>query len=60
LIRPSALVAYKDEILHRIKDNGFEIAMSKTVQLDKAAAEEFYSELKEKPFFNDLVKEMTS
>ncbi len=34
--------------------------MSKTVQLDKAAAEEFYSELKEKPFFNDLVKEMTS
>jgi nucleoside diphosphate kinase len=60
LIRPSALVEHQDAILHKIKENGFDIAMTKTVHLDKGAAEDFYSEQKDQPFFNDLVKEMTS
>lgn len=60
LIRPSALAGNKDNILNRIKEKGFKIAMAKTVQLDKESAEEFYAEQKGKPFFNDLVNEMTS
>ena len=53
-------MGHQDAILHKIKENGFEIAMTKTVHLDKEAAEDFYAEQSGKPFFNDLVKEMTS
>lgn len=60
LIRPTALTKHKDQILEKIKASGFNIAMSKIVQLDKANAEDFYAEQKEKPFFDDLVNEMTS
>lgn len=60
LIRPSALAKQKDEILNKIKESGFKIAMTKIVQLDKEGAEEFYSEQKGQPFFDDLVNEMTS
>ncbi len=60
LIRPSALAKYKDEILNKIKSNGFEIAMARQVQLDKQGAEDFYSEQRGKPFFDELVNEMTS
>lgn len=59
LIRPSALAQYKDQILNKIKEHGFKIAMGKTVKLDRQQAEDFYSEHKDKPFFEDLVKEMT-
>jgi hypothetical protein len=59
LIRPSALAQYKDAIIQKIKESGFEIAIAKTVQLDQTQAEEFYAEHKNKAFFNDLVKEMT-
>ena len=34
--------------------------MQKTIQLDKGDAEEFYSEQRGQPFFDDLVTEMTS
>ncbi|CAF0729697.1 unnamed protein product [Brachionus calyciflorus] len=60
LIRPSAFAKHKDSIVKKIKDKGFEIAMTKTVQLTKQQAEEFYSEHKGKSFFDDLVKEMSS
>ena len=59
LIRPSAFAQHKDAIIKRIKDHGFNIAMAKTVQFDRQQAEDFYSEHKQKPFFEDLVKEMT-
>lgn len=60
LIRPSALNNHKDSIIQKIKESGFKIAMSRTIQLEKADAEEFYSEQNGQPFFDDLVNEMTS
>lgn len=61
LIRPSALsFGHREPIIQKIKESGFKIAMSRTIQLDKADAEEFYSEQKGHPFFDDLVSEMTS
>lgn len=59
MIRPHAFAKHKDQILKRIKDSGFEIAMTKSVQFDEKQAKEFYAEQKDKPFFDDLVKEMT-
>lgn len=59
LIRPHAFASKKDQILKRIKDSGFEIAMNKLVNFDEKQAQDFYAEHKDKPFFNDLVKEMT-
>jgi len=60
LIRPSAYKLHKDEILKRIEKNGFSIAFKKTVNLSKEQAAEFYAEHKGKPFFDDLVNEMSS
>ncbi len=60
LIRPSAFVNHKDAILKTVKDRGFTIAMAKTVNLDRKQAEQFYADQKDKPFFEDLIKEMTS
>ena len=59
VIRPSAFAHHKDAILKKIKDQGFEIAMTKVLTFDKHQAEEFYSEHKSAPYFNDLVKEMS-
>ncbi len=59
LIRPSAFAAHKDAIIERIKENGFEIAMAKTLQFSQSDAEDFYKEQKDQPFFDDLVNEMT-
>lgn len=59
LIRPSALEKEKDAILEKIKQSGFKIAMTKLVQFTEKQAKDFYSEHKDKPFFDDLVKEMT-
>ena len=59
LIRPSAFAQHKEAILKKIKDAGFEIAMAKTVTLDKKQAEDFYAEHKKQPFFNELINEMT-
>ncbi len=60
LIRPSALAKYKDDVLEKIKSSGFEIAMARQVQLDRQDAEDFYSEQRDQPFFEELVAEMIS
>ncbi len=60
LIRPSAFAQHQTAILQRIKDKGFHIAMHKTVHFDRAQAEDFYADQRSKPFFEDLVTEMSS
>jgi nucleoside diphosphate kinase len=60
IVRPSAFAKHKDAILKRIKDSGFQIAFHKTATFDRAHAEEFYAEQRDKPFYEELVKEMTS
>ncbi len=47
-------------ILKMIQDGGFEIVAMKMKQMTKADAEEFYGVHKGRPFFEDLVKFMTS
>ena len=59
VIRPTAFAQHKDSILKKIHESGFEIAMHKVVTFNKQQAEEFYSEHKDKPYFADLIKEMT-
>lgn len=59
LIRPSALAHYKEQILNKIKEHGFKIAMMNTIQLDRQQAEEFYAEHRDKPFYENLITEMT-
>lgn len=48
------------EILTDIQKSGLELTGLKMLKLDEATAQEFYSEHKEKPFFQDLVDFMTS
>ena len=43
-----------------IEANGLQIIAQKRIKLTIVQAEEFYSVHKEKPFFNDLIKYMTS
>ncbi|AZL15799.1 nucleoside-diphosphate kinase [Rickettsiales endosymbiont of Stachyamoeba lipophora] len=42
------------------EENGFKIVAQKRARLTQAQAEGFYAEHQERPFFNDLVKFMTS
>ena len=44
--RTLSLLLPTDEILEKIKEAGFSIAMVKEIQLSKEQAEEFYSEHK--------------
>ncbi len=48
------------EVYRRFEKAGLTIVAAKLVQLSKAEAEGFYAVHKERPFFNDLVKYMTS
>lgn len=48
------------KIIARFEENGLQIAAMKLAQLDKAKAEGFYAEHKERPFFGSLVDFMTS
>jgi nucleoside-diphosphate kinase len=48
------------EVYRRFEQAGLKIVAAKLVQLSKAEAEGFYAVHKERPFFNDLVKYMTS
>ena len=48
------------EILARLERRGLKIAGLKLLQMDRALAEKHYAVHKEKPFFNDLVKFITS
>ncbi len=61
IIKPRAMAkGYAGEILAKISEAGFWIAGLKMVQLSKQQAEEFYGVHKERPFYTDLVKFMTS
>ncbi|MCX6823537.1 MAG: nucleoside-diphosphate kinase [candidate division SR1 bacterium] len=59
IIKPGATEKWK-EIFTLIETEGFTIIRSDQVQLTKQQAEEFYSEHKGKPFFESLVKFMSS
>ncbi len=61
IIKPDA-VAKKatGEILKRIEQNGLGIIALKRLQLSEQDAQGFYAVHKERPFFGDLVKFMTS
>ena len=48
------------EVISRVEEKGFEITKIKMMMISKALAEEHYGEHKDKPFFNDLVKFITS
>ncbi|CAL8104495.1 unnamed protein product [Calicophoron daubneyi] len=58
-IKPDAY-ANRDEIIERIKSAGFQIASKKDVQLTEEVAAQYYADVKDKPFFDDLVKHMAS
>ena len=61
IVKPDA-VARKatGEILARIEASGLEIIALKRLQLDERLARGFYAVHKERPFFADLVRFMTS
>lgn len=48
------------EIYGRFEKAGLQIVAARMVQLSKAPAEDFYAVHKERPFYNDLVRYMTS
>ena len=61
IIKPDAVSnGYVDEICTRLTDSSLSIIEKKSLHLDKEKAEGFYIEHKGKPFFEDLVKFMTS
>jgi len=59
IIKPDAYPAF-DQILQRINFEGFRTLGMKATMLTPTQAEEFYSVHKEKDFFSDLIKFMTS
>ncbi len=48
------------EVISRVEDKGFEITKIKMMIISQSLAEEHYGEHKDKPFFEDLVKFITS
>lgn len=48
------------KILTRFEDNGLEVVAAKMVRLSKEKTEGFYIEHKDRPFFDSLVRFMTS
>ncbi|ELT87722.1 hypothetical protein CAPTEDRAFT_96991 [Capitella teleta] len=60
LIRPDALREKKEEIMAKVKEAGFQIAMQKEMQLTKEQAEAFYSEHKGESYFDTLTTRMSS
>ena len=59
--KPDAVAkGHVDEICKRLEDAGLSITEKKSIQMDDALAEGFYIEHKGKPFFEDLIKFMTS
>ena len=49
-----------EKFIQGLKKNGIKIVAAKMLSLTIKEAESFYGEHKERPFFNDLVKFMTS
>ena len=61
IIKPDAVAkGYVDEICRRLEESGLSIVDKKSLHLDEKKAEGFYAEHKGKPFFEDLIKFMTS
>ena len=61
IIKPDAVSkGHVDEICKRLEDAGLSIIDKKCMHLDVHLAEGFYIEHKGKPFFEDLIKFMTS
>lgn len=61
MIKPDAFEnGYTGAILDKIIKAGFKLIAMKTVQLTPEKAGAFYAVHKERPFYNDLVKFMTS
>jgi len=61
IVKPSALsMNYLGPILTNITDNGFKVIAIKMLHLSKDQATAFYSIHQGKPFFDGLVKFMTS
>jgi nucleoside-diphosphate kinase len=61
IIKPDAVEkGYSGIIIAMIIEAGFKIKALKMVHLTKSSAEGFYAVHKERPFFNELVKFMTS
>ncbi|GHC16359.1 nucleoside-diphosphate kinase [Aidingimonas halophila] len=61
IIKPDAVTKNViGEIVARIEKTGLQVVASKMLHLSREQAEGFYAEHKERPFFADLVKFMTS
>jgi len=61
MIKPEAVAAGKiGAILGQIEANGFRIERVKSFSFTREQAEQFYDVHRERPFFGDLVKYMTS
>ena len=61
MIKPDAVSkGYIGAILNQINNAGFEIIAMKLTKLSEEKASNFYQIHKEKPFFEDLIKYMTS
>ena len=61
IIKPDAVAKnFIGKILAQIEENGLHIIASKMMYLSKEEAEEFYCEHSKRPFYNSLVKYMSS
>ena len=61
IIKPDAVAkGHVDEICSRLEESGLSIVDKQSLHLDEQKAEGFYAEHKGKPFFEDLIKFMTS
>lgn len=48
-----------ESIVEKIREAGFDVALQKEKHLTKDLAEQFYSQHKDKEFFNDLTEYMS-
>ena len=61
IIKPDAVAKnFIGKILAQIEENGLHIIASKMMYLSKEEAEEFYCEHSKRPFYNSLIKYMSS
>ncbi|CAI7994440.1 Thioredoxin domain-containing protein 3 homolog [Geodia barretti] len=60
LIRPDCLAKHRDEMLEKVQEAGFEIAMQKELTLTREQAAEFYKEHEGKEYFESLCNTMSS
>jgi nucleoside-diphosphate kinase len=61
IIKPDAMTkGVIGQFINRIEENGLKVVAMRMQQLSKDKAEGFYAVHKDKPFFKDLVKFMTS